>query len=74
MQHYNYKDDQYWGFICGTISGFGRWLYLQIVLPGPQWSHLVEAGGTALICGFLGAAGTHLYKWIIRAWKEWKRK
>lgn len=53
------------GFISGLAGGAYQYI-LNINLPIDFWSKLVEAGITAIVCGFAGVAGKELYK-IIRS-------
>ena len=58
-----HKIDTLIGFFSGMIGGFVKYasgVMLQIGFMG----RLFEAGLTALVCGFLGVAGKHLFDWL----------
>lgn len=61
------------GLLGGMVKFFGQ------VPAGTTWlEKTAEAGGTALICGFLGVAGKELWVYVKRAYRdmraEYKRK
>lgn len=62
------------GLICGIIGGMTSF-FLQINVVEPAWwEKTIQAGGTALICGFLGIVGKECYIWIKAAFSHKKKK
>jgi hypothetical protein len=59
MHRIDYIIAFFFGMFGGIIK-YANLLYLDVSF----WGRLLEAGLTALVCGFLGVAGKHLYDWI----------
>jgi len=61
------------GFIVGMTGGMLKYIsgaLLDISFAG----RLVEAGLTAMVCGFLGVAGKHTFYWLRKKYFTKKNK
>ena len=57
-----HKIDTVIGFFFGMIGGFIKYMSAAFLLLDTGFlGRLFEAGVTAMVCGFLGVAGKHLY-------------
>lgn len=68
MQH-NY--DNLIGFFAGMFGGFIKYMSL---LDTGFGSRLLEAGMTAMVCGFLGVAGKHSFDWLRKKYLNKNKK
>jgi len=57
--------------LCGILGGMVKFLQVSVI-EVTWWEKTLQAGGTALICGFLGVAGKELFVFIKKAF--FKRK
>lgn len=62
------KSDLIVGGICGMIGGMIKFYDSLIAIT--YWEALAKAGLTALVCGFLGVAGKHLFTVALKFWKS----
>lgn len=72
MEH-NMESDKPIAFICGMAGGMIKFISGSIILNASFVLALLEAGATAMVCGFLGVAGKHLFNSIRKKWYD-KRK
>jgi hypothetical protein len=54
------------GLLAGLVGGVTKYLIDVPIVPGSFFIALAEAGLTALLCGFLGVAGKHLFGIVIK--------
>jgi hypothetical protein len=66
MEHHN-GTDIIIGGACGLIGGVIKFFSVYM-LDVSYWLSLVKAGGTALVCGFLGVAGKYAFSWCKDKW------
>ena len=67
----NTRWDAWVAGVCGTIGGMID--FSNSLISITYWQALVKAGLTALVCGFLGVAGKHLFSMAVK-WVKTKRK
>lgn len=64
MEH---NTDRIVAFFAGMFGGIVKLITGSVLLDVSFMGKLAEAGVTALVCGFLGVAGKHLFSF---AWKK----
>lgn len=72
-----HKIDTVFAFFFGMLGGFIKYMSGvsgMVLLDVGFIGRLLEAGVTALVCGFLGVAGKHSFDWLKKKYFSKKKQ